>query len=389
LSRDPFTRAGRLLALAAALTLPSPAVAQEPPPSLLRGWQWESEGGKSQFSLSGLLMVDAAGFSADEGGLDGGTEVRRGRVYLGGDFGDSWQARAGIELSTRNPTLQDAWLRYHGWHRKQLQVGHFLEPVGMERSTASSRLTFLERALPSVLVPGYHLGVGTRTWGDRWAVEGGLFGDALNRRSDDGWGGSARFSAAAYRAKATVLHLGVSSAYRTSDSGTLRLRARPEAELSELRLADTGRIDDVDDRISLGLEAAVLRGPILFQAEHISTEVRRETPLPSLRMSGWYAFGSWMVTGENRRYRTSRGSFRSVRPQRPWGAVELALRWSTLDLEDRDVDGGTGEITTLGVNWYVRSYARVMLNYSDIHGDLRGAEDPSALQLRVQLELRP
>ncbi|MDQ7066882.1 MAG: porin [Sulfurimonas sp.] len=67
--------------------------------------------------------------------------------------------------------------------------------------------------------------------------------------------------------------------------------------------------------------------------------------------------------GQGRRYRSSSSKMRKPRLNRD-GALELAVRYSYINLNDQDEDNN-GEQTdyTLGVNWYINDEIKLMLNY--------------------------
>ncbi|MFM8220119.1 MAG: porin, partial [Planctomycetaceae bacterium] len=46
-----------------------------------------------------------------------------------------------------------------------------------------------------------------------------------------------------------------------------------------------------------------------------------------------------------------------------WGAWEVAGRWSYIDLNSRDIQGGRLNDATLGLNWYLTANAKVQFNY--------------------------
>ena len=111
--------------------------------------------------------------------------------------------------------------------------------------------------------------------------------------------------------------------------------------------------------------------------------------MPAAELSGWYAYLSWFPTGDRRRYRPARGVFGAVRPKHDYGALELALRYSFLDLQDRAVGGDRGSIVTLGVNWYLNRSIRLMADYSGLEAERRfGDARPNVFQMRLQLTFR-
>src|SRR5262249_1423686 len=130
------------------------------------------------------------------------------------------------------------------------------------------------------------------------------------------------------------------------------------------------------------LQAAGVRGPFSVQGEW-SAAVVQQTNAGVVFAHGIYVYGSYFLTGEHRGYNRTRGSFDQVDVLRPLirprtdprggcGAIELAARFSYLNFDSPnlplDVNGvpaGTRLYEmTFGVNWYLNSYTRIMLNYA-------------------------
>jgi phosphate-selective porin OprO/OprP len=264
-------------------------------------------------------------------------------------------------------------------------------PFSLEEMTSSNHITFMERALPNAFVPSFQIGALARTSGDGWGASFGYF----DRRFDDdriddsiGPGLSGRLTFYPLRERGRLIHLGLSANYREPDGNTVRYRARPEARFARA-LVDTGTIDNVEETLAVGVEAATVLGPLSLQGEYIVNQVGRSADA-DLDFSGWYAYASWFVTGESRRYSRGSGVFGQVRPESEWGAWELGLRYSAIDLDDADVTGGKLSDITLGLNWYPKSRfnTRVMLNYvmADAEPNRNGVdESPEAILLRAQV----
>jgi len=91
---------------------------------------------------------------------------------------------------------------------------------------------------------------------------------------------------------------------------------------------------------------------------------------------------SWFLTGEHRPYRKAGAVFDAIKPEQNafgkeggHGAWEVATRYSSIDLDDGDVDGGELGDWTVGLNWYLNPNTRLMANY--ILSDLSPAGDLS------------
>jgi len=123
----------------------------------------------------------------------------------------------------------------------------------------------------------------------------------------------------------------------------------------------------------------MVRGPLSLQGEYHHVIVYESD---DLNFWGYYLYGSYFLTGENRRYNKSNGTFTRIEPKhnfRPfkggWGAWELGLRYSYLDLNSGGIKGGKETNFTVGLNWYLHPKMRFMFNY--IRANVEDRDDPS------------
>jgi phosphate-selective porin OprO/OprP len=395
------------------------APAQDPQVNTKGRFEVTSADGESSFRLGGRIHFDGNWFS-DTNDVDfgDGTQLRRAWIDIEGRVWGDWQYKLAYNLADSGRAgFQDVYLQYSGLDRTLLRLGHFKEPLGLELLAASNNITFMERALPTVLLPSRSVGAAVYRTFDSVTATLGVFGEGIDKLSDaadsstagldEGWATSGRLTFAPVRSDTQVLHFGASAGYRKANDyggtqvGTpLRLRQRPEANVTSIRLVDTGSIAEVDDLLLWGLEAAWVNGPFSLQAEYMSMDISRDGGLPDLRFSGYYLFGSWILTGESRRYNFDRGVFTNPRVgalagRGGIGAWELAARFSQVDLSDRvggpgAVPGGEQSNMTLGVNWYPNDNLRFMLNWIrvldvDRPGSIYDGAEPDIMALRGQI----
>ena len=151
-----------------------------------------------------------------------------------------------------------------------------------------------------------------------------------------------------------------------------------------MRLVSTGTLT-ADHANRAGLEALWIGGPWSVQAEAIREDVSRPGANPDFTAKGGYVFGSWVVTGESRPYKA--GNVDNIKPKGKWGAFEVLLRYSEIDLNDAPVQGGKEHDWTLGANWYLTSHFKFQMNYIKAYSDKGNLSlDPTIFELRAQIQ---
>ncbi len=364
---------------------------------------FQSADGHFSLQLDGRIFLDAAFYHEDKNELSNGAELRRGRLAVISRLWKDWVAQLDVDFADNTVDVKDAWISYEGFGSSSIKVGNFKEPFSLEELTSSRYLTFMERALPNAFAPGRHIGIGYSTWREKWQLAAGVFGQSVgdtDKGEDQGYGLTGRLAFAPLRENSKTVHLALAGSFRTPDADAarpdrVRFRSRPEAHVDRTRFLDTGRFKDVRHFTLYGLEAAAVLGPFSLQGEYIKSAVKRRRGAPDLHFDGAYVLASWFVTGESRPYVIQDAEFGRIIPRRKFGAWELALRYSTLDLNDfrGGITGGKATNITLGANWYVNPNIRIMVNYvivnNDAHADAagtrRGDDDFKVFQMRFQV----
>ena len=362
------------------------------------GLEIVSSDGEFSATLGGRLLLDAAYYDEDKNSLGNGTELRSARLEMEGRIYADIIYELSVDFADGDADMKDAWLAYDAYHPWRFTLGHFKEPFSLEELTSRKHLTFMERALPNALVPGRNMGLGLHWYGEQISVAAGLFGDDYNDDSDDegdeGWGGSTRLTYAPLATDRSVVHFGVSASHRKlDDEEEYRVDSRPESHLTDIHYLDTGKIKQSRALTLVGLESARVYGEASLQGEWIASNLERDDAA-DIEFSGWYIQASWFPTGESRHYKSQQARFGRVNPLSEQGALELALRYSTLDLNDQDVEGGSSDQLAFAVNWYYKPQLRFMMNYivvnndryADADGDVENEDEPNILQLRAQLD---
>lgn len=347
---------------------------------------WSTSDGAFRGSIEGRLHLDTALYFGSLRPLSNGTEIRRGRIGFRMRLWHRWDAKVEADFADNQAIVKDMWISYALSPRSAVKAGQFTEPFNLEQITSSRYNTFIERSLVAGLAPDRHVGLTVDHRTPRWQAVAGLFGQPVGQKDvsgdDQGFDLTVRVTGlpVASPSPRRLVHLGLAASYRTppaasqaslADRGDLRLRLLPETHVSRATFVDTGTIHGVDHFTMLGLEAAAVAGCVSLQAEWTGERLSRAAPGGEANFSGWYAFASWFPTGEHRAYRPDSADFGRVVPRSPRGALELAARYSTVNLTDvaGGVHGGSERIVTAGANYYFNPNVRLMINASRVIND--------------------
>lgn len=353
------------------------------------GIKAKSEDGDFSFQFGGRVMVDAGYYNEDaKKGDESGTEFRRLRMFAKGTLYRDWGYKVQVDYSDDALAIKDAYIKYKPWG---VTIGNFKQPLSLEELTSSKYITFMERSLPTVFATSHRIGVGVNKGGKNWSAAASIYGGNSDDSEDgqEGFGLGARLTFAPIAEKTRAIHLGASLAREEplDDGDDIRIRQRPEFHVTGQRIVDTGTISNIDNIQKVGLEAAGVFGPFSLQAEYLKASLSRETGFDDVDFDGSYVTASYFLTGESRPYSAKKGKFGRVKPKSKNGAWEVALRYSTLDLNDGAVQGGEVDNMTLGLNWYVNPNVRIMANYIDVDAERAGVnDDPSIFAMRAQID---
>jgi phosphate-selective porin OprO/OprP len=370
------------------------------------GIRMDSADGNVRLKFGGRLQydfgwIDGGGLEPVLGDLEDGADVRRARLYMSGTMYHDMAFKLQFDVADGDADLKDAYLRFQNIPLiGNITAGHFKEPFSLDELTSSRYITFMERGLPNAMVPGRNVGImaSNHIFDQRMTWAAGVFyevDDYGESNQDGGYNFTTRVTGVPIYENdgRDVLHLGASYSLRTPRDG-LRYRSRPEAHFVSQRFTDTGTFDA--DRVNLfGFEAAWVHGPLSVQGEYVGSSVTGSTDTDSQFFNSFYVQTSYFLTGEHRPYSRKSGTFGRVRPNRNfrqdggWGAVELAARYSYLDLRGSDLPDSARQLQdlTFGVNWYLNPNMRVSANY--IHSMLDGDDvtgDTDLFMLRFQVD---
>jgi phosphate-selective porin OprO and OprP len=396
-------RIASALAAAAALAASSrivPAeetvVKEKQPPIVSAGAEGisiRSADGDFQLKLRGLVQTDGRFFSHDQDpSVNDSFLLRRVRPIVEGTVYKRFDVRIMPDFGEGKTVLQDAFMEARLYPALKLRAGKFKAPLGLERLMSAADVIFVERALPTNLVPNRD--VGLQLHGD---VAGGVLGyaagifngvpDGASADADTNEGKESVARLFAYPFKKTSIEalqglgIGVAGSRGSNEGlpktpGLAGAKSAGQATFFEYRSDGTAAGTTVGagrrQRFSPQISYLVKRLGVYAEYVASSQEVKLGGTQADLRHEAWEASASFFLTGD-------KATWGGVSPSKPFdpaahsaGAFQVVARVGRLVVDGEDFpvfadptrSARRASEAALGANWYLNKGVKLMLLHS-------------------------
>lgn len=385
--------------------------------------QFQSADGRFSLAIKAIAQYDSAYYTqsgralrlgaANAPDLSSGANFRRAQLGLQGKLFGDWSYNFNYDFAGAGGTetpghIQSIYIEYDGLGPFALRIGAFPPSAGLEDQTGSPDTIFLERNSPSDVARNIAGGDG-RDAASIFYVTDRVYGAVAytgNKVQDSSFFDEqqavmGRLAALAYSDDDAKLVLSANGTHvfkvgdTTAGANAMRsitLSDPPEITVDNTgtKLVSTGALNAASVS-EWGIEAGAQWQNLYAQAGYFGYAVdQRLSGAPTFDFDGWYAQGTWVLTGERRIYKSSTASFSNPIPRIPfsfsgggWGAWEVAARYSDMNLNDnpgsvgvplpvfggfaQGLRGGDQRIETLGLNWYPNALLKFALNYQHVN----------------------
>ncbi len=354
------------------------------------GLTYRSSDGSAELRLAGYVQSDMRALDDALPNPPDSLLFRRVRPEFSGTLFHHFDFRVTSDFATSSPLLYDAFVETR-FPRFIVRAGKFRAPFGLERLQPATDLTFIERGLPSGLAPNRDWGVqiSNDPANHRWTGAIGVFegasdGALINAGNNRGVDVAARIFATPWRDrppqagrfKRALSGLGIGFGVMAGEHhGSALGLYRTFGQATFFPYAERASLAGARVRYSPQAYYYVGRFGLLMEYTR-STQAMAEDGVDTraytrVTNSAWQAAGSWVLTGEAKRYRR-------VDPKQPLfqrhgrGAVEAVARIGGMHLDPvmqvRGLASPESPSTSarewvVGANWYLTHQVRVSANY--------------------------
>ncbi len=301
-----------------------------------------------------------------------GTVYKYVDFYLRPDFGQG------------NTVLYEAYVQLNYFSRANLRVGKFKPPVGLERLQSDDDGSFIERGLPTLLVPSR--AIGYQLSGDvvkrRVSYTVGVFNGVPDNGLSDASPSDHRDYAARIfltpflpDTRSPLNGLGIGLGASSGNDDGIALPSYKTFGQNTFFTFASGVIA-MGHRTRLAPQAYYYNGPFGLLAEYTLAEegLQKGTVRRDVAFRAWQVQASYLLTGDKKGFTTLTPRKNFDPKNHGWGAVELAVRTGDFSVERGFFDYGFGTVAATprharewvgGVSWYLNRAVRLSLDYGN------------------------
>jgi phosphate-selective porin OprO and OprP len=348
-----------------------------------------------RFTIGGWIQADGRYYTSEPSGVSDTFVMRRVRPYLEGTVDKYYDFRVMSDLGQGTVTLQDAFADIHYFPEVRFRGGKFKEPVGLERWQDDRWNEFVERALPTQLVPDRDIGV--EFHGEPWRrmleYEVGLYNGGPDNvatsdfDNDNGKEFGGRLFLRPFNNYSSEMlrgfGLGFAANYNTSNKGLVLDTYRSAGQNVFFRYTKTADASAVatGNRSRYSPQFYYYSGPFgllgefVYNSQKIGLVSRSLGKFPTSQISNyaWNLTGNYVVTGEA-------AGFDGITPRHNfdpragyWGAFELVARADQLVVDPQVFTEGFADPSvsadwalewSIGFNWWLSRRLKLQTDYS-------------------------
>jgi phosphate-selective porin OprO/OprP len=361
-----------------------------------------SADGKFQFRLRPLLQADGRFYISENVNT---FLLRRVRPVMEGTIFEFFDWRIMPELAG-TPNVQDAYGNIRLIKEVQFRGGKFKGPVGLERLASDADLPFVERGLPTQLVPDRD--VGFMLHGDLFdstlayaiglfnGVGDGASGDLDNNDKKD-WDG--RLVVRPFQPTSIEalrgLGLGIAATRGTHTGPLPGYRTSGQATFFQYADGVTG----TGTHRRLAPQAFYYYGPLGIFGEYVVSSQVVAGPTGHARVDhkAWQVVGSFFITGEDASYSTVTPKHQLDPKNGTIGAIEVVARYGEVHIDDGAFErqfadpnrsARRARAWAVGLNWHLARNFKLMADYerTNFEGGGRGGDRPHEIVVLTRLQ---
>ncbi len=280
--------------------------------------------------------------------------LKQTTVYMSYDFAQTVLDQANVGYS---------------WKQFNMQAGQIEPYFGLVNDVADNAYNFIATPLNvAAFSPNYSEGLVFQANTAHFVQQGTLFGQSADTDTTRTatLNATLRTLFVPYHEKYKVLHFALNAWTETVGAPhQAQFFSLPELNAQgAAAMVDTESIPNVSNYQVFDGEFVALKGPFNIQSEYTYTMVHRIKPLPSVHFNGYYVTASYFLTGESRDYQYPDGYFIGItKIHHDYGAIQLLARFSSINLNDKDIQGGAEHDYGVGLNWYSSKMTELSFNY--------------------------
>ena len=346
------------------------------------GFTIKSGDGNFLLKIGADLQVDTRSYSgAGSGSFTDGMLLRRIRPTFSGTVYKYVDYFLRPDFGQGSTIIYDAYMQLNYFRHINLRVGKFKPPVGLERLQSDDDTSFVERGLPTLLVPSRDIGfqLGGDLLKRRVNYQVGVFNGVVDNSLSDAAVGShhdyaGRVFLTPFAPNENFLSgLGIGIGATGGSVDGLGLPSYKTFGQNTFFSFASG-VMEAGHRTRLAPQAYYYVGPFGVMVEDGLTEegLQKGNVRRDIAFRAWETEFSYILTGEKKGFAspTPRHSFDPS--NHGWGAVELAVRTGEFSADHSIFSYGFASPTATprsarewvgGVNWYLNRLVRISGDY--------------------------